>query len=169
MNKITTFIFVICSLIINAGISKADEQKVGVVDMQKCIQTSDAGKKARNELESAVKKKEKEIKEMEGSFEKAQEEFSKKRSALSESAKAEQGGKLQEKYMKLQEAKQKAQMELHKREQEMSAPIISRIRDKVADIAKKRGFSLVLEKNENIVMFSEDKVDITEEVLKSLN
>ena len=55
------------------------------------------------------------------------------------------------------------------KEQEMSEPIIRKIRERVTEIAKKKGFSLILEKNDNIVIFSDEKTDITEEVLKSVN
>ena len=75
---------------------------------------------------------------------------------------------MQERFMKYQELLQKSQAEIQKREQEMSAPIISKIRDKVAEISKKKGYSLVLEKNENVVIYSTDKDDLTEEVMKSL-
>ena len=169
MNKIATFTFVICSLVINAGIARAEDQKIGIVDMQKCIQSSEAGKKARAELEGAFNKKKKELQDQEASLKKAQEDFQKKQAALSDSAKKEQQGKLQEKFMKYQELLQKSQSDIQKKEQEMSEPIIHKIRERVTEIAKKKGFSLILEKNDNIVIFSDEKTDITEEVLKSVN
>lgn len=51
----------------------------------------------------------------------------------------------------------------------MSEPIIRKIREKVAEIAKKKNYSLVLEKNENVVIYSSDKDDLTEEVMKAIN
>ena len=51
----------------------------------------------------------------------------------------------------------------------MSEPIIRKIREKVTEIDKKKGYTLVLEKNENVVLFSLDKDDLTEEVMKALN
>ena len=169
MNKIATFTFVVSALVLNAGIAHADDLKIGIVDMQKCIQTSDAGKKAKSELESAFNKKKKELSEQEASLKKMQEDFQKKQSALSESAQKEQREKLQEKYMKYQENLQKSQADIQKKEQEMSEPIIHKIREVVNEIAKKKGYSLVLEKNDNIVIYTDTKNDITDDVLKGIN
>ncbi len=169
MNPVTTIAFIVSALVLNAGVSRADEVKIGTIDMQKAIQSSETGKKAKGELEQAFNKKKKELQAEEANLKKLQEEFQKKQAALSESAKKEQQGKLQEKFMKYQELLQKSQAEIQKKEQEMSEPIIRKIREKASEIAKKKGFSLLLEKNENVVIYSLDKDDITEEVMKAIN
>jgi len=169
MNPLTTMAFIISALLLNAGLASADEIKIGTVDMQRAIQTSDAGKKAKAELEQAFNKKKKELQTEEATLKKLQEDFQKKQAALSDSAKKDQQAKLQERFMKYQELLQKSQTEIQKKEQEMSEPIIHKIREKVADVAKKKGFTLILEKNENVVLFSLDKDDITEDVMKAIN
>ncbi len=170
MNKAATIVFVMSVLILNAGVSRAsDDFKLGIVDMQRAIQTSETGKKAKAELELAFNKKKKELQTEEAALKKLQEDFQKKQSALSESAKKEQQAKMQERFMKYQELLQKSQTEIQKKEQEMSEPIIKKIREKVAEIAKKKNYSLILEKNENLVIFYQDKDDVTEEVIKSIN
>jgi outer membrane protein len=169
MNKTATIGFILCSLALNSAIARADSDlKVGIIDMQKCIQNSESGKKAKAELEAAFNKKKKELQEQEQSLKIAQEAFQKKQAALSESARKEQQEKLQERIMKYQENLQRSQAEIQKKEQDMSGPILQKIRDKVSEIAKKRGLGIVLEKNENIVIHSEDRFDITEEVMKAL-
>jgi outer membrane protein len=169
--KFTALItFVACALILNAGVARSeDAPKIALVDMQRAIQTSESGKKAKGELEQAFNKKKKELQNEEASLKKMQEDLQKKASAMSESAKKEQQGKLQERFMKYQELLQKSQAEIQKKEQEMSEPIIKKIREKVAEIAKKKGYSLVLEKNDNIVLFYLDRDDITADVLKEVN
>jgi outer membrane protein len=168
MNPMKTITFIVAALALNAGFSRADDMKVGIVDMQRAIQTSDTGKKAKSQLEEAFNKKKKELQLEEANLKKLQEEFQKKQSALSDSAKKEQQMKLQEKFMKYQELVQRSQTEIQKKEQEMSEPIIRKIREKVNEIAKKKGYQLVLEKNDSVVLFSMDKDDLTEEVMKSL-
>lgn len=149
-------------------IAHADDQKIGVVDMQRAIQTSEAGKKAKSELEGAFNKKKKELQNEEVALKKMQEDFQKQQAALSDASKKKKQAEMQERFMKYQELLQKSQAEIQGKEQEMSKPIIARIRTIVADVAKKRNFTLVLEKNENVVIFSEEKDDITDDVLKQL-
>ncbi len=164
-----TIAFILSALALQFGVAHSSEMKVGVIDMQKAIQTSDSGKKAKAELEEAFNKKKKELQGEEATLKKLQEEFQKKSAAYSETKKKEEQTKLQEKFMKYQELLQKSQAEIQKKEQEMSEPIIKKIRASVTEIAKKKEFSVVLEKNENLVIFYSDKLDITDEVIKAIN
>jgi outer membrane protein len=52
--------------------------KIGTVDMQRAIQTSETGKKAKGELEQAFNKKKKELQAEEANLKKLQEDFQKK-------------------------------------------------------------------------------------------
>jgi outer membrane protein len=169
MSKKATVLFVMSALLLNAGLARAEDQKIGIIDMQKTIQSSEAGKKAKAELESAFNKKKKELQDQEAALKKMQEDFQKKSAALSDSAKKDQQAKMQEKFMKYQELLQKSQTEIQKKEQEMSEPIVRKIREKVGEIAKKKGLSIVLEKNENVVIYFDSKDDLTEEVMKAVN
>jgi outer membrane protein len=169
MNKLATFTFVLSALALNASFAHADDTRIGVVDMQKAIQSSADGKKAKSELETAFNKKKKELDDQGAALKKEQEDFQKKQAALSDTAKREKGSKLQEKMMKYQELLQKSNVEIQKKEQEMSEPIIRKIREKVSEIAKNKNIYFVLYKNDNIVIYSEDKNDITSDVISAIN
>lgn len=145
------------------------DQKIAVLDIQKAIQTSDAGKKAKSELETAFNKKKAELQAEEGKLKKLQEDFQKQSAALNQVARQKKESELREKFVKYQELLQKSQQEIQGKEQEMSAPIIAKIRSNVTEIAKKKGYSIVLEKNENLVLFQDGKDDLTDDVISSIN
>lgn len=145
------------------------EQKVAVIDMQRAIQSSEEGKKAKSELETAFNKRKKELQAEEASLKKMQEDFQKQQGALSEAAKKKKQGEMQERFMKYQELLQRSQGEIQKKEQEMSEPIVKKIRVIVAEVAKKKGYSLAIEKNENVVIYNNDSDDITDDVIKQVN
>lgn len=169
MSKTITTLLLAVIMGLHINTAKADDVKIGLIDMQKAIQSSEQGKKAKSELEQAFNKKKKELQSEEANLKKLQEDFQKKQSAMSDSAKKEQQAKLQEKFMKYQELLQRSQAEIQKKEQEMSEPIIRKIREKVSEIAKKKGLTMVLEKNENVVLYSQDKDDITDDVMKAIH
>lgn len=164
-----SLIFIVVGLMGFGSYSAQAEQKIAVVDMQKAIQTSNSGKKAREELEGAFNKKKKELQAEESNLKKLQEDFQKQQAALNPAAKQKKQAELQEKFMKYQELLQKSQADIQKREQEMSAPIISKIKSVVAEIAKSKGVDVVLERNENFVLFSKPELDLTDDVLKAIN
>lgn len=147
----------------------ADVEKIGVVDMQKALQTVDAGKKAKSQLEKEVEAKKKEFDSEKAAINKMGEEFKKQSLVMSDDARAKKQGEIQERIMKLQEKGQKTEQELHMREQELTQPILVKLRTVISDLAKKKGYRMILEKNENTVLFSQDGDDLTSEVVSTFN
>lgn len=143
--------------------------RIGLVDMQKALQTVDAGKKAKAQLEKEFNQKKKELQTEEASLKKIGEEFRKQSLVLSDEARAKKQSEIQEKIMRFQETTQKAQVEIQQKEQELTQPILVKLRAMISEIAKKKGYNVILEKNENTVLFSEDKDDLTAEVVSSFN
>jgi outer membrane protein len=147
----------------------ADEIKIGVVDMQKALQSVDSGKKAKAQLESEFNTRKKDLDAEKASLEKAGQEFKKQSLVMSDEARAKKQGELQARYMKLQENFSRSQQEIQQKEQELTGPILNRLRTIIGEIAKQKGFTVVLEKNENTVLYSQDRDDITQEVVTTFN
>ena len=160
---------VLGALFLATAVQAAEEPKIGVVDMQKALQSVEAGKKAKSQLEKEFNSKKKELQAEEASIKKLGEEFKKQSLVLNEEARGKKQAELQERIMKFQELTQRSQMEIQQKEQELTQPIIQRLRGIVQETAKKRNLHLVLEKNENTVLFSLDKDDLTEEVVSQFN
>lgn len=149
----------------------ADEPaiKVGTVDMQKALQQVEAGKKAKSQLEKEFNAKKKELQTEEASIKKMGEEFKKQAAVMNEDARMKKQGEIQERIMKFQETTARSQQEIQMKERELTQPIISKLRSVIGDLAKSKGYTVVLEKNENTVLYSLDKDDLTEEVISAYN
>ncbi len=142
---------------------------IGTVDMQKALRTVEAGKKAKQQLETIFNKKKQELQTEEQNLKKMHDEFQKQSMVLSEQARVKKQTELQQKLAAFQETTMRSQQELQKKEQELTAPIVNKIRTIIQDMAKKKNYSVVLEKNENSVLFSLEKDDLTEDVVKEYN
>jgi outer membrane protein len=142
------------------------EVKIGVVDMQKVVQASTAGKKAKTELESEYTKKKMEFEKQEGQLKKSAEELSKKKSVLSEEVYVKKQSELQEEMMKFRESVGQSQYEIQKKQQDLTLPIVEKIRKTISKIAKEKSYTMVAETGSGI-LYAEPTADITEEVLKT--
>jgi outer membrane protein len=151
------------------SVARAEELKVGVVDMQKAIQSVDAGKKAKGQLEKEFNSRKKELQAEEAAIKKMGEEFRKQSLVLTDEARAKKQAELQERIMKFQELTARSQQEIGQKEQELTQPIVTGIRKIISDLARQKGYSVILEKNENTVLFSLDKDDLTNEVVSAYN
>lgn len=155
------------SLLLAASFAQA-ETKIAFVDMQKAIQTTASGKKAKSELEGEFNKKKKDLEKKEADLKKMGEDLEKKKSVLSEEALGKKQAEFQEEMLKYRDVVQKSQLDIQKKERELTAPILEKMRKVIAKLAKDKGLTLVLE-NSQMVLFSTPDSDITEEVIKAFD
>lgn len=143
--------------------------KIAVVDLQKALQSVDSGKKAKASLEKEFNEKKKQLQAEEDSIKKITEDFKKQSLALSDEAKARKQNEIQERLMKYRELFGKSQFDIQSRERELTEPIIQKLKGIVEEIGNAKNYTMILEKNENNILFSSSKDDLTEEVIKVFN
>lgn len=148
---------------------RAAEIQIGFVDMQKALQSVEAGRKAKAQLEKEFNAKKKELQTEEASIQKMGEEFRKQELVMSEDGKRKKQQELQERIMKFQQMTARSQQEIQQKEQELTQPIIGKLRHIIGDLAKQKGYTLVLERNENTVLYFLEKDDLTIEVVNQFN
>lgn len=145
----------------------AAEVKIGYVDMQKAIQETAAGKKAKKELEDEFNKKKKDLEKKEAEIKKKHEDFEKRSMAMNEDARGKAQAEIRGEMGKYQENAAKAQMEIQKKERDLTQPIVTKLRSLLEEIAKKEDFTVILEKSENSVMWAKKDIDLTERLIKA--
>jgi outer membrane protein len=149
--------------------ASADDVKIATVDMQKALQSVDAGKKAKAQLETEFNAKKKQLQTEEASLRKMTDEFKKQSSVMSDEARNKKQSEIQERVAKYQEETQKSQMEIQQKERELTDPILAKLRGLIMNVAKTKGYTTVFEKNENVVLYSLDKDDLTTDVIAAYN
>lgn len=161
-------LMMILSALLMGSAAKAADSKVGFVDMQKAVQATAAGKKAKAELEADFGKKKKDIEKKEAELKKLGEDMEKKKAVLSEDALGKKQAEFQAQMMKYREEVQKSQMDLQKKQNELTAPIVTKMKEVIAKIAKDKGYTIVMESN-NGVLFSTPDSDLTDETIKAFD
>ncbi len=163
------FVVTLLMGVVAANFAMAADMKIGVVDLQKALQSVEEGKKARTTLEKEFNEKKKSIQAEEDALKKVTEDFKKKSMVMSADAKAQKEGEIQERIMKYREMFSKAQVDIQTRERELTEPIINKLRTIVQDISEKDSYSVILERNENAVLYHMKKDDLTDRVVSAYN
>lgn len=158
--------YILVALMMTASWAQADF-KVAVVDMQKVVQSSAAGKKAKATLEDEFNKKKKELEKKESELKKLNDDIEKKKAVMSEDALQKRHAEFQGEMMKYRELVNRSQSEIQKRQGELSAPILEKISKILDRMMKEKSYDLILENNPGILRFS-SALNITDEVLKEL-
>ena len=143
------------------------EVKIGYVDMQKAVQSTNAGKKAKKELEAEFEKRKKALQKKESDLKKMGEDLEKKAMVLSDDVRAKKQKEFQENMMEFQQNVQKNQHEIQEQEKKLTEPILKKLADVIGDIAKKENYTVILEKRENAVLWAQKDLDITDSVVKA--
>jgi outer membrane protein len=143
--------------------------KIGVIDLQKCIQQSEAGKKASKGLQEKADRIKKDLETRRDELKKMSEEFSKKSNVLSADAKREKEKELIRKDEDLRELVRKKEEEMHKDEYNAMQPLLTELFEVTKKLAKDEGYTLILESKSGVVYFNKPIEEITDKVIKLAN
>jgi outer membrane protein len=149
-----------------AQVAQAAEAKIGYVDMQKAIQETTTGKNAKKELEKEFNAKKTELQKKEGDLKKMADDLEKKKVALSEEMRQKKQAELQQEMMKFQREVGESQLNIQKKERDLTEPILKKLQTALDKIAKDDGYSMVLERSEQSVLWAKKDLDLTERLVK---
>ncbi|HLO25736.1 MAG TPA: OmpH family outer membrane protein [Geobacteraceae bacterium] len=168
MKRIAAVFTFSMSLVIAAAAFGADGVKIGSIDIQKVLTTSDAGKEAKEQLAGKGNRYEGEKNSREEELRKLKGELEKQSVVLSDDARKAKEQLFMQKRKELDRFLKDAQEDLQAKNDELTGRLVEEIVKLIQDYGKKNGFSVIFVKNESMV-FVDEKVDLTEEILKAFN
>lgn len=147
----------------------AADLKIGIANLQKALNESDAGNRAKESLKEEAKKLEDTLNAKQEDLKKLKDEIDKKAGVWNKETAEKKEREFREKSQEFQQQFVNYNDMLNKKKQEKEAQIIEELRDIVEEIAKKKGYSFIFEKSVGGVLYSPSSVDITDDVIKEHN
>ncbi|MAJ59118.1 MAG: hypothetical protein CBC48_03455 [bacterium TMED88] len=168
-NKTIVVVIAFLALGWGLGAEKDGGTKIGIVDLDQAVGSTDEGKAAREELERKQREAELEIQPMIERYQTLAEEYQKKRPVLSpEKLRA----------MELDLTELQSQLELKQEEfqnrmkvdfERLIGPMREKLQKVVTDVGREEGFSLIVVRSMPGVMYARESLDITDLVVKKFN
>ncbi|MFH1152592.1 MAG: OmpH family outer membrane protein [Pseudomonadota bacterium] len=147
----------------------AEIAKIGIVDFQKVLTTSSAGKISKVEINKKGSEMEEDLKTQGNAIEELKKQIDRESLVMSAEKNEEKQRELRIKINDFKTMK----ANYTKQFQEMEYRLISKIKNETLDIAKNigkaDGFLLILEKGEAGVLYSPESIDITDKLIKEYN
>ncbi len=143
--------------------------KIGSVDIQKAINGCQAGKEAKQELSKEVEKYQGLVIERQKELQGMKESLEKQGLMLTPEARTTREKELQTKLRDFQRWGEDAQNELNQKRAEMERNIFIGFQKVIQKMGADGGYTLILEKNETIVLFANKSTDITDLVIKAFD
>jgi outer membrane protein len=154
-------------LVFGASAAFAEEVKIGYVDMQRALNETEDGRKAKAQLKKVFDQKQKELDEQQEELKKAIEDLDKKRTLLPADKVREKETELQGRMQKVQQTYLRHQQDLSGKEQEATAKIFERMNKIIGKIAVTENFSMVFDRQG--VIFAKPHLDLTNELIRRYN
>jgi len=145
----------------------ADVQKVGVMDLQKIIDTSTAGKRSAGEIKNQGKKMENVLKERGGEVEALKNTLDQKAALLSDEARNEKERDLRDKIEELRSLQMRYQDVLRDLNTNLSKQIMEDVFGIAEDIGKREGYTLIIDRRAGGIVYAPDALDITDKIIKA--
>ena len=144
-----------------------DPFKIGCIDLQKVLYESEAGKKAKSDIDALIKSKQSALDEKRKVIEKLRGELEKQASVLSPEAKKSKQDELEKMEREYLRVAQDSDTEVRKKDNELRDIILKEILELVNKVGNEEGYTLIIERG--TVLYLDKVIDITDEVIKKYN
>lgn len=153
-------------MVLSCSLAIADGAKIGVVDLQKIMQTAPQMKAIQERLEKEFKPRRDKLVAMEESLKNDMEAFKRDSAVMSQTKRKETEKKVVAMQQQFERDGQQYQQELSTAHNEAMEEFYGKIRTAIAKIAEREKYDVVLQKD--AAPFSSDKLDVTTEVMKEI-
>jgi outer membrane protein len=171
MRKVAAGTVLIVILLFFAAAAHA-ELKIGFIDSEKIFAGYRATNQAQAEFNADVEKWQQDVERRKREMEKLTEDFQSQSLILSEAKRREREEEIQGKRSELDAFVQEIwgpSGKIAQRNEQLTRPIVEKIREVLQDIAAAQGISLVLDATDGNVVYADRALDLTDEVLTRLN
>ncbi len=155
------------SLILPVSVSALE--KICFVDVRQVIAQSEAGKKAQADFKKIFERRKVAIQNKEAELKKQKEAFDKQRPGMTETAAKEKEMELQKRYREYQRLVGDANEEMQRKDQELSRRLVPEVYRVMNAIGEKEGYTLILDINNPVVIYSARGNNITDQVISEFN
>jgi outer membrane protein len=145
----------------------ADAAKIGVVDLQKIMQTSNQMKDIQQKLEKEFKPRRDKLVAMEATLKADMEKFKRDSAVLSANQKKDTEKKIIAAQQQFERDGQQYQQELSTAHNEAMEGLYTKVRSAINKIAKDDKYDLIVQKD--AAPFSAETLDVTEKVIKAIS
>jgi outer membrane protein len=143
--------------------------KIGTMDLQKIIDTSNAGKRSAGEIKNQGKKMESVLTERGEEIESLKETLDKKALVLSDEARGEKERDLRDKIGELQSLQRRYQDVLRDLNTNLSKQIMEDVFGIAEEIGKKEGYTLIVDRRAGGIVYAPSALDITDRIIEAYN
>ena len=145
--------------------ASATELKIGVVDLQKAMELSEAGQKAKTMFQKKVDRVQQDLKAKQDELALLKEELDRQSVLLSDEARMEKQSSYQLGLKDFKRLYEDAQEELRREDAKLSEKILKNLQEVIEDYGEKQNYDLIMEKTQSGLLHRNSSLDITSAII----
>jgi outer membrane protein len=157
------------STVVSPALARAEDDKLGYVDLQRALNEVEEGKVAKAQLKKEFDSKQKLLDEKQEELKRMKTDLEKQAVVMSDDAKREKAGEFERKTMEAQQLFMQLQKELSERERELTRSIFDKMHAIIKEIAEADKFTMVFEKTDAGLLYAPASLDLTNELIRKYN
>ena len=162
-----------CSMVLALALpalpTLAADFKVGIVDLQRALNESSSGKKAKDQFKGEFEKMQNGLKSEKDSLDRMKEDLDKKSAVLNDDQRKTKMEDFERRRRDLRRKLEDSDAELRKKDQELTGSILKDLAVVIQEIGEREGYTVILENSSSSVLYGSKSIDITESVIKAFD
>src|SRR5215467_359426 len=147
----------------------AQQMKIGYVDLQRALNESDAGKRAKERFKTQVDKLQGDLKKQKDQLDSLKEQLEKKASVMKEDDARDMQKDYEKKLRDFERNYKDSQGELQQKDNELTVELLKELQGVIEQFGKEGGYSIILEQSSSSVLYGSPELDLTEQVITRYN
>ena len=143
--------------------------KIGYVDLQRALNESESGKKAKEDFKVQVDKLQAQLKRQKDEIDSLKDQLEKKSVVMKEEERANLEDEYRRKLRDFERNYKDSQADLQKKDNELTGAIIKDLQDIIREYGEREGYTLILEATSSAVLYGTKSADLTDEVMRQYN
>ena len=169
MRCFTLVLSMVLALATPARPTVAADFKIGVVDLQRALNESSSGRKAKDQFKGEFEKMQNGLKSEKDALDRLKDDLDKKSAVLSDDQRKIKMEDFERRRRDLRRKLEDSDAELRKKDQELTGSILKDLAVVIQEIGEREGYTVILENSSNSVLYASKSIDITESVLKAFD
>ena len=152
------------------GTAASEESiKIGVVDIDQAISSTDEGKAAREEFARKQREAEAQLQPMYERYKALEDELKAKKFVLSDEALFQKQLDLAETRNQIQNKMKELEGQLQVDQKRLEGPLTAKLVDIISEIGKSKGFTIIMRRGAPGMLYTRETLDITDLVIEKYN
>ena len=157
------------ALLVWGTAAQDDAIKIGIVDIDQAISSTDEGKAAREEFARKQREAEQQMQPLMDRYKGVEEELKAKKFVLSEEALFQKQLDLAEMRNLIQNKIKELEGQLQVDQKRLEGPLTAKLVEIITDVGKTQGFTLILRRGTPGVLYTREALDVTDLIIKRYN